>query len=328
MEKNSELCYYERNDNGFTLNMKDQNLIESYLLRLERALIPLSSSERAKIVLENHTHISEALNKYPDKTTQELLEDLGSPEKVANHYLMDKGLKTYKPKKNSFLKFFLYSSGTFLLLFVGIITFVVWKFTPIYKYDEENKRVIILGGLVDLNQKSGEYKILNEYKFVENQFTNSFEGSIEVRREEYDEIVVNFQSGMMTFENSQDTKLAWNCKLENPPTDDFMSFGTDMIEMDFVRTGGSSCTIEVPIDMKLTAFGENAQVILNEPEYDSYVEIDNGQIVIGPNPEIDYKYDLSVKNGAKDIFESSLNEKAYEIKGVLENGSISKKTTP
>lgn len=307
--------------------MKDQNLIESYLLRLEKALVPLCSSERAKIVLENHTHICEALEKYTDKTTQELLEDLGSPEKVANHYLMDKGLKTYKPKKNSFLKFFLYSSGAFLLLFASFIAFVVWKFTPIYKFDEENKRVVILGGLVDLNQKSGEYKILNEYKFVENQFTNSFEGSIEVRRDEYDEIIVNFQSGMMTFENSQDSKLAWNCKLERPPTDDFMSFGTDMIEMDFVRTGGSSCVIEVPLEMKLTVDGDNAQVILNEPEYDSYVEIDNGQIIIAPNPEIDYKYELSVKNGVTDVFESSLSERAFEIKGILQNGSIHKKAS-
>lgn len=306
--------------------MKDQSLIESYLLRLEKALTPLTASERAKIVLENHDHISQSLNKYPDKTTQDLLEDLGSPEKVANHYLLDQGLKTYKPKKHPILKFFLYSSGTFFLIIAALIGYAIWKFTPIYKFDKESNRVTILGGLIDIDQKSGQYKILNEYRFVENQFTNSFEGSIEVRREDYEEIVVNFQSGMMTFENSSDTKLAWNCKLEKPPTDEFMTFGTDMIEMDFVRTGGSSCVIEVPRDMKLTVEGENAQVFLNEPEFHNFIEIENGQVVISANPEIDYKFDLKVMSGLVEPFESSSNEESfYEIKAEVKNGSITKK---
>ena len=54
----------------------------------------LNPSDRAKIVLDINEHIHEALNKYEDKSLKEVREDLGHPQKVANHYRLDRGLKT------------------------------------------------------------------------------------------------------------------------------------------------------------------------------------------------------------------------------------------
>lgn len=304
---------------------KDQGLLESYLLRLEKALLALNPSDRAKIILEHHGLILESLEKYPDKTTQELLTDLGSPEKLANHYLLDRGLKTYKPQRNPVWRFFVYSTFSFFVTMGLLTSYIIWKFTPIYKFDQQNNRVIILGGLVDINQKTGQYKILNEYHFVENQYTNSFEGSLEVNREDYDELVINFQSGMMNFETSKTRELSWNCKLENSPSDDFVTMGSDSLQMDFIKTGGSSCTIMIPTDLKIAIDGGNAQVFLNEPEFDTYLELDNGQVIINPNPELDYKYNLRAINGMIDKFDSSEAEKAYELRINLDNGSIIKK---
>jgi hypothetical protein len=304
--------------------MMDENKLENYLYQLEIALKDLHPSERAKIVLENRDQILDSRQKYPDKSMGEILDDLGPAEKVANHYLLDRGLKTYRPNKHPFWKWFsIMFLGSMGLLMVSILV-MVWKFTPLFKVDEKNQRVIILGGLIDVNGVSGKIKVGDQYQFIPNKFNNQFNGTIDVPRDEFDELVINFKSGSLDFKTNIDRKLSWDCKLEKAPGQDFINMGKDIIEIDLEKTGGSSCMIGVPIDLKLTVDGEDGQISIEEPEFDTYIDIDNGSVRLMVNPEVEYKYDLSVRNGSFPKLKSSENEDAYEIKIHMENGKILK----
>lgn len=293
--------------------------LENYLLDLEKRLGDFSPSKRAKIISENYDHILAAQEKFPDKSLGEILDDLGPAEKVANHYRLDEGFKTFKPKKHPVLKFLSITIlGTSALFFIFIIT-IIWKFTPLMKVDEENGRIMFLGGLVDINATSGKVKVFDQYQFVENRFTNQFDGSFELTPD-MNEVIVNFESGIINFKTSTGKKTSWNCKLETPPGKDIVSILPHALEINLEAYGGGSCDIEVPVDSTLTASGDNAQVNVFEPEYDLMIEFENGAVNFSPNPEVEYNYDIRLQSGVQDEFSSSSKPNAYEVKLYLENG--------
>ncbi|MBG58895.1 MAG: hypothetical protein CME67_02065 [Halobacteriovoraceae bacterium] len=306
--------------------MENQNL-EQYLFELEKHLKDLPPSKRSKIVADNHQHILEAREKYPEKSMSEILRDLGSPQKVANHYRLDLGLKTFRPKKHPFLKWFSITVLGSIAIFFAFITVLVWKFTPLAKFDEEEQRVILLGGLIDINGNSGKIKIFDQYQFVENRFTNQFDGSFELTPD-MNEILVNFDTGMFTFTTTTSKRASWNCKLQMPPEKDIVSILPHALEINLEAYGGGSCDIEVPVDATLTVVGKDGQINIHEAEFDVMTEFTNGNINWMPNPEVEYSYDIRLQKGLSDSFTSSTLPNAYEVKFYLENGNIRKSRGP
>lgn len=303
----------------------DNRKLNQYLFQLEKHLVDLSPSDRSKIVLEIEQYIEDALERYSDKSVDQILEDLGTPERVANHYRLDRGLKTFKPARHPIIKWlsitFLGSIGLFLIFILTL----VWKFTPIFEINEKTQQVTILGGLIDINGTSGKVKIMDDYKFVDNKFTNHFDGAIDFPREEYDELVINFKSGILNLNTSPEQKLTWNCKLEVAPSDDFMDRSKGVIVINLENYEGVDCEIGIPAEVKLTVDGKDAQITVSDAEFDTFIEIKNGTVFFNYNPEVDYAYDLKVKNGiVSPSFKSSKGKNAYETKIYIDNGSIQK----
>ena len=303
--------------------MEKQKILNNYLFELEKSLMDIGPVDRSNIVVEIHEHIQEALQKYPEQSISEILNDLGHPQKVANHYRLNKGLKLFKPARHPILKWLsisFISMFAFSLLFIGVL---VWKFTPVFELDEDKGKVILLGGLIDINTISGKAKIMDQYHFSENNYTNQFDGSIDFPRSETDEVVVNFNSGIFNFTTADTDKLSWNCKLDTPPTKDFLNQG-DTVEIDLEDFEGANCDIQIPSNLKLTVDGKDAKITVTDSEFDTYIEMKNGQVHFSPNPEVDYNYELKVKNGTMDKFNSIESKDAFEIKIFIENGSILK----
>jgi hypothetical protein len=124
--------------------------------------------------------------------------------------------------------------------------------------------------------------------------------------------------------NTTKLKLSWNCKLDNPPTSEFLNRTKDTIELDFEEFSGISCDISIPADAKLTVDGKDAQITVNDAEFDTFIEIKNGQVTFNPNPEVDYSYDLKVKQGTSSQFKNSDSKDAFETRIYIDNGSILK----
>lgn len=303
--------------------MNDELL--NYLSIVEANLKDINPIERAKVIIEVENQVKESTLKYPEKTIHQILEDLGTPDHLANHYRLQKGLKTFKEKKPfSFLRFLL-SLIIFFTLFMTTLTLVaIWKFSPVFEVNEKENRVVILGGLIELDGKSGKTKIMNSYQYLDNQYTNSFEGSIDIIDNEFEELVVNFKSGTLIFNAVNSQILSWNCQLDSPPKEEYINKSNEIIELDFETLKGVSCTISIPSNMKVTADGHDARVEVNEPLSDIYVEIKYGTVVFTPNPETDYKYEVNVDAGEKARFINSENEDAIEINLTVKEGNILK----
>lgn len=304
--------------------MTDSKILDQYLFQLEKQLMDLSPKDRSKIIVEINNHIEEALQKYPDQGLKEVLDDLGDPSKVANHYRLNKGLRLFKPDRHPIIKWLAITFITTFSLFLIFIGTIIWKFTPLFEIDEKKGRVILLGGLIDVNSTSGKVKIMDQFHFTENTYSNQFDGSIDFPKEETDELVVNFKSGLFNFSNSSDDKLSWDCKLDSPPTDQFINISSESVEMDLESFEGANCDIRVPINTKLTVDGKDATINIVDSEFDTFVEIENGIVRFSPNPEVDYAYDLQVNKGTKAQFDSVESPDAYEVKIFIESGIIKK----
>lgn len=301
-------------------------ILNDYLFKVEKALTKLSPTERAKIILEAEEQINQNIVNQPDKKIDEILKSLGEPHHFANHILIGKNLPIYRPKKEFvFLKWFtiLFIGGlsvTFIAIFI-----MVKNFTPLIQVDDENQRVQIFGGLIDIDGKGGKVKNGAQVTFTDSQYENDFEGSINVNPEEVNEIAINFTSAKLTIDNSDSAKLSWDCKLEKVPGDDFVEEARDLVEINLNSTGGADCVFKIPEGIELTIEGEDSGISIFEPQYDLFLEIENGQVYLEPSPETLYKYQFNVTNGSTANINSSNDENAYEISIKIENGAI---TTP
>tara|TARA_B100001971_G_scaffold215182_1_gene259061 strand:+ start:6009 stop:6932 length:924 start_codon:yes stop_codon:yes gene_type:complete len=296
--------------------------LEQYLFDLEKSISDFPPSLKAKVISEINQHIHEAREKFPDKSVAQILDDLGPATKVANHYRLDSGFKTFKPNKHPFWKYFTIIFLGSILIFSISIGILVWRFTPVIKIDEENQRFMLFGGLVDINGKSGKVKFFDQYKFVENKYTNEFEGTYTMQ-DTQDEILINFNAGKMDLINSPDRNIKWLCKLEQAPTQDIVSLKNDSIKLKLDDFGNGSCVIEVPMNAKVQLDGLEGEVTIKEPEYDIFVDMENGAINFIHAPNVEYQYSLRLQNGPKARFpDNSNNPNAYEIQLELENGNL------
>jgi hypothetical protein len=296
--------------------------LEQYLYQLEKSLKDFPPSNRARILNEITQKIEAARENFPEKSIENILSDLGSADRVANHYRLESGFKTFKPERHPILKWFTIAFlGTVLISFISIGV-LVWKFTPIIKIDEEKEHFMLLGGLIDIDGKSGKVKVFDQYKFVQNKFPNEFEGSYETTPNQ-EELLIHFSTGTLILKNSKTRNISWNCKIQFPPNQDILKFKNDSIRLHLDDFGGGSCNIEVPYDFKLTIEGEEGEVQLVEPEFDAFVDMNNGNIHFKHSPEVAYKYSIRLKEGMKDKFPNASNDPdAYEIQLELKNGSI------
>ncbi len=136
--------------------MKTQNLIERYMSQLDQYLSHIPSTEKAEIILELHAHIQDSLNN-SDKTAEEVLANLGTPEEAARRYLEEKGLSLNMPSPHQGGKSetgkwltiaFLGSIGLFLTFSIFVMIF----FSPLVEVKEEEGKVRILGGLINVQE--------------------------------------------------------------------------------------------------------------------------------------------------------------------------------
>ena len=163
---------------------------------------------------------------------------------------------------------------------------------------------------------------MDNYQYLDNQFTNSFEGSIDILNNEFEELVVNFKSGTLDIENGESQKVSWKCQMDSPPKAEYVNKSSAIIELDFEKLDGIACTLRVAPELKVTIDGHDGRLQIKEPLFDIYAEIKFGQIIFTPNPEIDYQYLVEVGQGQKSEFISSNKDGAVEINLNVGSGQV------
>jgi hypothetical protein len=223
-------------------------------------------------------------------------------------------------RKVSILKKLIYAWLILLiLLFISAWLFIK-SITPIFHVNESDQRIILLGGLVDIDGRKGKVKIGNTYSF-NTEMSNSLQGSY-ILEETFEELTLDIQDGNFNFITNFDKTISWNCKIANQPHKNFINEDQKMLSFNLKEAGISHCDIAIPQNIQVTINGEHVNLVFEEPEYDLYANITGGEVKIKVNPELIYNFDLRAKKGKVDIFSSSKDSGAYEFKIYIDDGNI------
>ncbi len=135
--------------------MKTQNLIENYMSQLDQYLSHIPATEKAEIILELNAHIQDTLSN-SEKSTEEVLNSLGTPEETAKRYLEERGLslspnRMTLPRNDTGKWLTIAFLGT-IGLFMAFSIFVMLFFSPLVEVKEEEGKVRILGGLINVQE--------------------------------------------------------------------------------------------------------------------------------------------------------------------------------
>ncbi len=283
-----------------------------YLKQVENYLQDLSVMERAKILSEINTDIAETS-----------VENLESPLVLANKKRAEGGfIPYYEKKKFSALRFLTKAFSVILISFFILIGVLIWKFTPILKIDEEKNKVVILGGLIDIDGKAGRVTVFDETHYTQDRYTNDLKANFTLDPQR-DEIMVKFNSGQFTLANAQGQELSLNCRLSSPAVDNMINNSQrDLVEIDFSKIDGATCKLLIPEDKKLTLIGEHSAINILNPEFNLYIELESGAVSFTPALEREYRYSMEVEDGYIGDFNSSDSDDAFEVRINIGKGSI------
>ncbi len=287
--------------------------INSYLKEIEKFLSDLPVLARNKITSDLNQKILD---------DQSLLDE--SPLKIANQARVQAGYPAFlKPvKKGSFGKAILKTFAFMFICFLIFIGFLVWKFTPVFKIDEENQRVTILGGLIDIDGKSGKFIIADDVHFTESGHNNDFSGTI-LSKTATTEIILNFNAGKFHLKNSETEEFTFECKLSTPPTESSIVESSNEIKLDLSSFESSSCDLLIPKNAKVIIKGDTGAVEASLPHFDLNLELDRGNLKLEQDTDRSYYFDLNVETGNIDTFNGTSAEKAeHKIITKIKTGNI------
>lgn len=279
-------------------------MLENYLARLERILQPLAVSERAEIVTEIKSHILDALERGdPKPTLASVLESMGTPEHVANRYLMEKQIPMSKPPVSPLVKWlfagcFLTFASMFLLAAV-----IVWKFV--------NPEMLKTLRDLDLNFNDGNV-VVNGKTFKKTK-------TYELLPEE-SSLAVKFTDGKVTIENSESREFTAKCKMNQQELPSELVKNAEGIRM--LNLGNVDCDLAIPRGVALTVQGSKGLLEVEEPLFSLDATLDMGLVKIEPHEGTRYGYELHTDFGAvANKLQSDANPE-FQMKVHVKMGSI------
>lgn len=295
----------------------DQKL-EQYLAHLDKKLGQIPTSDRADIVTEIKSHVLSALDKDPTATVSSVLAGLGEPEAVANRYLIERGLKPVKPSKSPMIKWLTIGFlGTFTIFMLTVLA-LIWKFSPLLKIDEENGRVVLLGGLIDIDEKKGTLSI-GSTKMLHDQDLKVLEGTKPIKDEK---IEIKFGNGKVETSPSIDDQLHWKCKYSGSIDNGGLYEEKKLLRLDLTKSPGVKCEIQLP-KAPVEIDGANGKVRIVHTQAQMKVKLLNGKVEVMPHPNVNYRYKTEVTNGSMENLESSTAKDAIPVEITIGNGKIS-----
>jgi hypothetical protein len=296
--------------------------INLFLKVLEGYLTEFNTQERHTIVNESRQNLTDMASKYPDWSVKKIIHALGGPKVIANRYLAEAGKKLH-PNHLSIGQGVFLAGGIMAASFALLFIYAVYRFTPLVLVKQD--RIQLLGGIIDIDNRLGSFKMGTDFEFRDADYENIFDGSIDIG-EDVEDLSLNFDRGQIEIAMSADERFSWNCKLEQEPNDQFLKNEKESLSVNLSQFGGAQCNLKIPSRLKITLTGQSGKVDLVDPANDSYIQLTNGLIALSFNPELKYRVETQVSNGSVDpAFKNLKDEGGIEIKVDLQNGRIQKR---
>lgn len=297
-----------------------QRQLSNYLDKLDKSLGQISASDRADIIVEIKSHINEAQSRHPEQTVTDIIASLGEAESVGNKYILERGLKPVKPPRagGTIMKWLVIGFLGTMALFLLSIALLIWKFTPIIAVDDQNQKVTILGGLINIDGNAGKFQVGNA------TMTGDPSGHIVITGARTltpgSQITVPFKNGEVDVKTTTDSVMTWSCALLSNQSPNVEEKPGDLT-VDFTGSNDTKCELGIPVGSRLSLSGGKGRVTMNQPEFDVDVKLGSGKVELQPKENIKYQYDLKVKTGKIERFESMQPAK-YKVNVEISSGKI------
>ncbi len=321
--------------------MNKELILEHYLSQLDRELQALPTGQRAEIITEIRSHILDKSAADANQTMQNILNGMGSPKEVAARYLEQKGVKPWTPSPaRNWLKWIAISFAAMVAFVIVSTIATIWYFSPLISVDEKAGRVTLLGGVIDVNEKTGEVKVGgihvkedidlqisskdNDYTFrMNNGGANRSEGERDLSGQNVRLIKIPFNTAKIAVVVGLDGKFKWDCKNmgSNPPP---LTINAGVMTFDLNKVSMAKCELSVPEAVKVELKGVNGSLSLDEPRSDLDIHVTNGKIGIRPDRSKVYDFEVKVLNGMHDNFDRSSDKQALKVKVDVVNGVVKK----
>jgi hypothetical protein len=317
--------------------MANEPLLDQYLEDLDRALGPVSMSDRVELL----SRIKDRAQRGGGNMT-ETLREIGDPYQVAQDFLQERGLRAVRKSSGAARSFFKVLLTTFAILFLMTVAgagYLVWRFSPLVQVDEGTGRVKLLGGYIDLDGKEGQIRIGGSLIN-----TDEFDRSYTVSRS-WDPgtqaLEAIFTNGSLAVSQSVDRRLHIQCRMKGgqAPTPFSAHLGKAILNLG--DTEGSKCEVQLPAGVGANVRGHNGKIILENLDAPVQAElaqgrivlarpgaavsarVENGMIQLEPDPSRSYRYEAKVELGTQDPLESSTDPQAIPIQLAVKRGSLS-----
>ncbi|MEZ4820331.1 MAG: DUF1700 domain-containing protein [Bdellovibrionota bacterium] len=315
--------------------MDNEQRLEQYLQKLDKALKKIPVSEKAEIITEIRSHIIDAQDR-GDQSLKDILNSLGEPEQVANRYLLERGIATDSravfPSVVKWLTIGFLGTIGMIMLFIVIL---VMLFTPLIQVDEDNDngkgRVKILGGMIDLQPDELSQSVFSGLEGLD----VNIDWEDEEDRYRHEGVVsdlkagatfdVEFSNGKVDIETHPDQRnLIWNCRSKDRRAKEKFeqAYNKEKQKLDLSGFSGIACELSVPTDIQLVIEGANGVIEFEEPHFDVDARLSNGKIEFEPAADKKYAYHTRLNIGKITGFPESADQPDYSIALRLNNGVI------
>ncbi|HMN67618.1 MAG TPA: hypothetical protein PKC28_03680 [Bdellovibrionales bacterium] len=305
--------------------MNNETKIEFYLLQLDRELGALPVSQRAEIITEIKSHIRDASEKDPGRPLEQILADLGTPRAVAERYLAFKGVapRPVRNRPRRVLKWLAVGTvATFALIFFTGLT-AIWYFSPLIKVDGEKGRVVLLGGLIDIDEEIGQVKVGDLVMNDALREGVKVQGEEDLAGKDVRVIKIPFNTAKLEILHALDQKLSWDCKAagESQPE---VAISAGILTLNLDRLNLARCAIRMPTGATAQFRGVNGHMQIESPRDNLDIQLDNGKVEIATDSSRAYDFEVKVKNGLQDFFPRSTAKNAVKVKVNVVNGVVKK----
>lgn len=208
-------------------------------------------------------------------------------------------------------------AGT-LGVFALVVCALFFFFTPLLKMDEDTGRILVFGGLIDIQAKDIITQLSKEGGFV---FGN-IEG-VETIPDAIKGVEIQFGSGEIRVDYNATSEINWDCDGAGKSPKKHVLDKEERIVLDF-SSAIVDCDISVPQKpLQITAiFGD---IVVKEPTQDLSIKLEKGTVSLGLKLKEEYSFALvASQEVSKEDFISSKKKDAISIQVEVSDGDISR----
>ncbi len=291
--------------------------LKVFIESLGKELEPIDLVTR-KEILENLEKQIIKLSHTNTLPLEKILKELGSPKKLANRYLVEQGIPPKKTGLGGFAWLLIILGSGFLTMLLAVLL-LAWSFSPLLKINEQNGELVILGGLIDIKESQGKFKMGN-IKIEHKNY--KFSGNFPYEEGKHHKFQFQFANGNIDIKTEVTKDILWECE-SNQKMGGEIEVEEDTIS--FLPAGNASglnCKLTLPEQLSLNIEGTNGKIKVSPLHAAAQIKLNNGLVELLLDSHKKYNFDASLQNGQLPSLPQDQSADSIPVKIEMINGKV------